>query len=115
MDYVNTNFATRDATIATKAATSSLTSELATRDTAIATKAATSYVNSELATRDARLDDVERVVTVEPNVTFNYLETGTDALVIRGPNEVSAKFRGPPAGDLEGRVVFYKDLLLNGG
>ena len=62
----------------------------------------------------ARIVNTERVVTADPNVTFNYLETGDDALVIRGPNEISANFLGPSSGDLEGRVVFYKDLLLNG-
>ena len=36
-------------------------------------------------------------------------------LVIRGPNEISANFLGSDSGELEGRAVFYKDVLINGG
>jgi len=90
--------------------------EFATRDTAIAAKADTPYVDSEIATRDSRLANVERVVTVDHGVTFNYLETGDDALVIRsGPNEVAANFLEASSKALKGRAVFYKDVLPDSG
>ncbi len=122
--------ATRDTAIALKASSVTLASELATRDTAIAAKASSVTLASELASRDTaiagkasasvvsaldtRVTDVERVVTVESGVTYNYLEAGTDALVIRGPNEIAANFLGSSAGSLEGRALFYKDVLIGG-
>jgi hypothetical protein len=72
----------------TKADQDLLTSELAKKTdlslttSELAKKATTSSVTA-LA---ARIANTERVVTVDPDVTFNYLETGEDALVIRGAN-----------------------------
>ncbi len=96
--------------LASKASSASLASELASRDTAIASKASSSAVSA----LDTRVSDVERVITVESGVAYNYLEAGTDALVIRGPNEVAASFLGSSAGALEGRSLFYKDVLIGG-
>ena len=112
-----TYFETIAAGLDSKASLSLVTSGLAgkadltTTTNELATKATTSSVTD----LTARIVNTERVVTVEPNVTFNYLETGADALVIRGPNEISANFLGPSSGVLEGRAVFYKDLLINKG
>ena len=49
--------------------------DLTTTTNELATKATTSSVTD----LTARIVNTERVVTVEPNVTFNYLETGVDA------------------------------------
>ncbi len=99
-----------DTALASKASTAELASQLATRDTAIASRASSSAVSA----LDTRVTAVERVVTVEDGVAYNYLEAGTDALVIRGPNEIAANFLGSSAGALEGRSLFYKDVLIGG-
>ncbi len=128
--YVDSELEALDADIAAKASLTVLASELATRDTLISARATTAVLNSELAARDAailaktsisttsaltaRVTGVERVVTAEDGVSYNYLETGEDALVIRGENEIAANFLGASAGALEGSVLFYKNLTTFG-
>ena len=107
---LTSQISTVTAAVALKASTATLASELATRDTALAGKASASAVSA----LDTRVTDVERVVTVEAGVPYNYIEASTDALVIRGPNEVAANFLGSSAGALEGRALFYKDVLIGG-
>ena len=41
------------------------------------------------------------------NASYRYLDAGTDALVIRGPNEIAANFLGSAAGAEEGKALFY--------
>ncbi len=96
--------ATRDSLLAGKASSVELASELATRDTALASKTPISTTTA----LDARVTTVESVVTA--TASYHYLETGADALVIRGTNEISANFLGSSAGSQEGNALFYKDV-----
>ncbi len=122
--------ATRDTAIATKASTTQLTTQLATRDTAIGLKSDLSYVDAELddidiavagkassssvAAIDTRLEQIERVVVQDAGESYHYIEAGEDSLVIRGPNETAVNILGSNAGAQEGKVLFYKDVLVEG-
>ncbi len=122
--------ATRDTAIATKASTTQLTTQLATRDTAIGLKSDLSYVDAELddldiavagkassssvAAIDTRLEQIERVVVQDAGESYHYIEAGEDSLVIRGPNETAVNILGSNAGAQEGKVLFYKDVLIEG-
>ncbi len=90
--------------------TGSLTVDGSSLTTLLAAKASSSAV-SAVATR---VTDVERIVTVESENSYNYLEAGAAALVIRGPNEVAANFLGSSAGAQEGKALFYKDVSIGG-
>ncbi len=100
--------ATRDSLLAGKASSVELASQLATRDTALASKTPISTTTA----LDARVTGVEQVVTATDS--YHYLETGEDALVIRGTNEIAANFLGAGAGALEGNALFYKDVTTFG-
>jgi hypothetical protein len=125
---LTSQLATRDTAIAGRVSAAELASQLATRDTAIAGRVGATELASELATRDTaiagktpistttaldtRVAGVEQVVTA--TASYHYLETGTDALVIRGTNEIAANFLGAGAGALEGNALFYKDVTTFG-
>ncbi len=96
--------------LASKAVSTEVASELASRDSLIAVKASAIAVSA----LDSRVTGVERVVTAESGVSWNYLEAGADALVIRGPHEVAAILLGASAAALEGKVLFYKDVNIDG-
>ena len=109
--YVNAQLGLRDTAISLKANQANVDADLEALDAGLAEKSSLAYVNTQLGLRDAsisaktslsttsalaaRVTGVERVVTVEDGVSYNYLETGEDALVIRGANEISANFLGP--------------------
>ena len=79
---------------------------------------ATTYTKTEvdntITPRDNRVTKIERVVTVDPNNVYNYLETSTAALVIRTPNGISASFLGSMNGSEEGKALFYHDVEAPG-
>jgi hypothetical protein len=106
--YVEDEVDALDAELATKATIAGLASELASRDTAIAGKTPSSTTSA----LDARVTTVESVVTA--TASYHYLETGEDALVIRGTNEIAANFLGASAGSQEGNALFYKDVTTFG-
>ena len=128
--YVNAQLGLRDTAISLKANQASVDADLETLDAGPAEKSSLAYVNTQLGLRDtsisaktslsttsalaARVTGIERVVTTEDGVSYNYLETGEDALVIRGENEIAANFLGASAGALEGSVLFYKNLTTFG-
>ena len=57
---------------------------------------------------------IERVVTVESNNVSNYLETSTEALVIRTPNGIAANFLGSINGAGEGKAIFNHAVQVLG-
>lgn len=77
--------------------------------------------SGEGAALESRITDIERVVTVVPNNSFNYLETGTAALVIRTPNGPAVDILGSLNPSVEGKALFYNDvqvlgdLIISGG
>ena len=129
--YVNAQLGLRDTAISLKANQANVDADLEALDAGLAEKSSLAYVNTQLGLRDAsisaktslsttsalaaRVTGVERVVTVEDGVSYNYLETGEDALVIRtSTNEIAANFLGASAGSLQGSALFYKDVTTFG-
>ena len=60
------------------------------------------------------MTNIERVVTVEQNNVYTYLETSTEALVIRTPNGIVANFLGSINGADEGKAIFHHDVQALG-
>ena len=90
-----------------KADLSFATNELAGKaDLALtANELATKATISSVTDLTARIANTERVVTVDGSL--NYLEAGTEKLVIRGPNDLPAlEILGSSSNELQGRAVF---------
>ena len=71
-------------------------------------------VDNTITPLNNRVTHIERVVTVDPNEVYNYLETSMAALVIRTPNGISANFLGSMNGSEEGKALFYHDVEVQG-
>ena len=72
------------------------------------------------ATTSSVTDLTNRVVITESVVgvdeSFNYLETGTEKLIIRGPDDSPAlEILGSSSNELQGRAVFHSDILIEDG